>query len=99
MSILNDISQKRSYQFRDAPGIATDATTSKRGEEGAANQDVKLSPESIAKVGSYNTPPFRRRPYHALHSRISTLLIRTALPGPGSSIVSLHCQYFCSAGD
>jgi len=34
-------------------GIATDATTSKRGEEGTANQDGKLSPESIAKSYLY----------------------------------------------
>jgi hypothetical protein len=56
MSILNDISQ-RSYIFRDWPGIATDATTSRRGEEWAANRDVRLSPESIAKVGSHNHAP------------------------------------------
>ena len=46
---------KHSYKFRDAPGIATDAATSNRGEEWAANRDGSLSPESIAKVGSYNT--------------------------------------------
>lgn len=51
------------YEFRDAPVIATDATKSRGGEEGVANQDGKLSPESIAKVGSYDTPYFRHRPY------------------------------------
>jgi hypothetical protein len=46
--------RKRSYKFRDWPGIVNDATTSRRGEEWSANRDVRLSPESIAKVGSYN---------------------------------------------
>jgi hypothetical protein len=48
--------RKRSFKFRDALGIATDASTSRRGEEWAANRDGSLSPESIAKVCSYDTP-------------------------------------------
>jgi hypothetical protein len=68
-----------------------------RGEEWAANRDGSLSPEGIAKVGSYDTPSDAVLTT-LFHSRTSTLLIRTALPGPGSSIVvSLHCQCFCSA--
>jgi hypothetical protein len=35
------------------PVIATDATASRMGEEWAANRDLSLSPESIAKVRSY----------------------------------------------
>jgi hypothetical protein len=41
------------YKFRDAPAIANDAAKSRGGEEGA---DGKLSPESIAKVGSFDGP-------------------------------------------
>ena len=39
--------------MRDLLGIATDMATSRKGEEWAANRDVSLSPESIAKVSFY----------------------------------------------
>ena len=90
---------KHSYKFRDAPGIDNDATRSRGGEEGAANQDGKLSPESIAKVGSYDTPSFRRDPYHAFQSYLYLVnQDRSAWTWeldrkPTSSI------YFCSAED
>ena len=40
--------------MRDVLGIATDVATSRKGEEWAANRDLSLSPESIAKVGFYH---------------------------------------------
>jgi hypothetical protein len=68
-------------------GIATDATKARRGEEWAANRELSLSPESIAKVSTWAC--FIDAASYALLSRTYTLRIRTVLPGPGNLIVSL----------
>jgi hypothetical protein len=50
--IIQLVSHEISNRFANAPGILTDASRSRFGEEKAANPDLALSPESIAKVST-----------------------------------------------
>jgi hypothetical protein len=64
-------------------------TKAQRGEEWAANRELSLSPESIAKVSTWACFNDADVVSYALSRRTCSLRIRIVLPGPGNLIVRL----------